>query len=688
MNFSEVHIKNKKKCVKIKKYPNFDSLKTFITTYTKQRTMKKILLTFGAAIALASTAKAQLALETFDAGGSTGSIPAGWVMQNDGHTVSTSLFGGGLPALVTALNTNAWYPVSGSSTGFGSASDYQMITTSYFSPAATADRWIMTPAFNVTDPNMVIQWEDNDLGSGEMMEVLVSPTASTTTSTYVSLYSAPADPSGLNAHQVSLAAYNGTSIRVAFRDHTNDNWGMLLDNVQTVILPSLDLSVTSVNLNPFVLTGSSNTISGMLHNYGVTTTTSMNLNYSVNGGAPVVSALSGLSVPLGSDYNYSSTTPWVPATAGSYTIKVWADMINGSGVDENNANDTMTVTVSVMDTLEPKIVMIEEFTQASCDPCANAAPNVDSVYANNTANALLVRYHVNWPGTDYMNNVTQTPFVGAMVSFYSVSGVPDAQLDGQYVYPGAGGLSSAVIHAANALMSPLKISVTGNYDGTSNTFSFSANIQSHGDLPSGLRARAVLAIDQLTYANNQSTESIPQYVFPEVAETMFGSGAAGTALSAFTAGSTQTFASSWVKNHRWASVSSATWNYDSTATGKIIVWVENDATKTVYQAAAVSVPVTIGTGVNAIVGENGKMDVYPNPATSEANIALDLSSAADVKLEVYNAAGQIVYNVPAQNRHAGSSQLSMDLTNFASGTYFAKVTVGNEVLTKKFTVAK
>ena len=197
----------------------------------------------------------------------------------------------------------------------------------------------------------------------------------------------------------------------------------------------------------------------------------------------------------------------------------------------------------------------------------------------------------------------------------------------------------------------------------------------------------VPAVDQLTYTNNQSTETIPQYNFPEVAETMFGSGPGGTTLSAFTAGSTQTFSSTWVKNHRWAAVSSATWNYDSTLTGKIIVWVENDATKTVYQAAAAVVSTGV-LGVNAIAGESGSMDVYPNPATNTANVALKLNSAADVTMEVYNVAGQLAFSMPSEKRNAGTSVSSVDVSNFANGTYFMKITVGNEVLTKKFTVAK
>jgi Secretion system C-terminal sorting domain/CARDB len=645
--------------------------------------MRKLLLTVMAACGLAAAANAQLALENFNHGGA---LPTGWTLINDGHTVSTSFTS--LTWLQDSLNNNAWFPVN----ALTAAPDYQMITTSYFSPSAAADRWLITPSFSVTSDSMVLQWWDYDLGSGESIEVKVSPTAGTTAASFTStIYSAPAGSgSGLVEHQVSLGAWNGTSITVAFRDTTNNNWGLVIDNVQTSTLPTLDLGVTSIYIYPFVQTGSSNTLTGILHNYGVTTTTSCNINYSVNGGAPVTATLTGLSNPLGSDYTYSCSTPWVPSTAGTYTIKVWADQINGSGVDEVHSNDTATVTVLVIDTLQPKTVLVEEFNQASCDPCAEATPNLDSVYVNNLSTAIMVRYHVNFPGRDCMDSVTLAPFVSARLSYYGVSGVPDAQVDGQYVYPGAGYFTSTVMHEAAAVGSPFNITVTPSYNATTHTYSYSATITSHGPVPAGLTAYAALTIDTITYARNQSTESIPQTMFPEVAENMFPT-SAGTTLSAFTSGSTQTLTGTWTKNHPWGSDYSV-WSYDSSSKGKIVVWVEDGSNQYVYQAGYAAV-YTIDTahshvGVNAVSNNAGSMDVYPNPASHSATVALNLVNGGDVKMEIYNALGQVVYSMPAQYRNAGTSRTDVDLSNFANGNYFVRVYIGDEILNKTLSVIK
>jgi len=652
--------------------------------------MKKLLLGLVAAVGITSAANAQLALETFNHGGT---LPTGWTLINDGHTVSTSWVSG-LPWLGDSLDNHAWWPISSMYTGMtSSSSDYQMITTSVFTPAGTANRWLITPSFSVSNPMMFIQWQDNDLGSGEPIHVKVSPSAGTTAASFTTeIYDAPCGSGSMVTHMASLQAFYGTNVTVAFVDDTTNNWGELLDNVQTVVVDSFNLDVTDILLYPFTQTGSSNTVAGTLTNNGGITATSCNVNYSINGGTPVTTTVTGISVPLGGTYSYSCTTPWVPSAAGLYTLKVWVDNINGSNPDASPAADTMTAMITVCDTLQPKRVMVEEFTQASCDPCAGAAPNVDSVLVNSASMSSAVRYHVNWPGRDCMDTVTLSAFVSTMVSYYHVSGVPDAQMDGMYIYPGSGGLSTPAIASAQSAGSPFNINVTASYNSTTRTYSYSADIVSHGVVPAGLRARACLAVDNLTYASNQSTETISQTNFNQVAENMFN-GAAGYILPAFTAGSVHTISGTWVKNHPWGSDRSV-WSYDSSLYGKIIVWVESDSVKFldsrqyVYQAGQAVVNTTFTTGVNTVKSNIGSMDVYPNPANTSATVALSLTNAADVKLEVYNMAGQLVYSMPVENRLAGISNSSIDFTNLAAGEYVVKVTIGDETLNKKVTVIK
>ncbi len=528
-------------------------------------------------------------------------------------------------------------------------------------------------------------------GQTETCYIVGSSDGGTTWAILDSVYGNAWNADSWSTAHVSLGTLSGANCMIGFAYANGGSstgiLGCALDNIIVSVPPANEIALTAITPvapNDFAQTGGSKIFGGTMYNNGSTSITSFQATYVVGAGAPVTTTITPATAVAPFTYYNFTTTAYTPVASGSSAVTMW---VTEAG-DPVLTNDTMTTTIVGVDTLEPKVVMIEEFNQASCDPCADAAPNVDSVYANNLTSSILVRYHVSWPGQDFMNQVTQTPFIGAMVSFYSVGGVPDAQMDGQYIYPGAGGLSTPAIQALATLGSPLKINVTSYFDAATETYSFTATIKSFTNLPAGLKARAVLTVDKLTYTNNQSTESIPQYDFPEVAESMFGSGPNGTTLGAFAAESTQTFSSTWVKNHRWAAVSSATWDYDSTSTGKIVVWVEDDAAKVVYQAAYATVSTAGPLGVNAVTTNNGSMDVYPNPATSTATVAVKLNVAADVKMEVYNMAGQVVYSMPAESRNAGTSVSSINLANLANGDYFVRVSVGADVLTKTLTVAK
>jgi len=82
---------------------------------------------------------------------------------------------------------------------------------------------------------------------------------------------------------------------------------------------------------------------------------------------------------------------------------------------------------------------------------------------------------------------------------------------------------------------------------------------------------------------------------------------------------------------------------------------------------------------------------YPNPFNAGTMISFDLPKASDVRLEVLNVAGQLVYEV---NRHyaAGSHQIGWDGTtggrNVASGVYYYRIQTGEFTATRKMVLLK
>ncbi len=122
------------------------------------------------------------------------------------------------------------------------------------------------------------------------------------------------------------------------------------------------------------------------------------------------------------------------------------------------------VTTSVLGfSQSQRFIMIEEFTNASCNPCAAQNPAFDALLAANASKCTSIKYHTNWPGVDPMN--AQNPVdAAARVSYYQVNGVPYACMDGSPItgsnYVGApANLTQAKIDAEYAIPSTFNLSM-------------------------------------------------------------------------------------------------------------------------------------------------------------------------------------------------------------------------------------
>ncbi|MCC6186619.1 MAG: choice-of-anchor J domain-containing protein, partial [Chitinophagaceae bacterium] len=331
--------------------------------------MKKLLLAPALLLAM-SSAKAQLALQNFNAAG----IPAGWTMINvDGKVISSALN----TAIVSGLATNAWmkWPVT--------TTDSVMITTSLFTPAGTCDRWLVTPTFTVTSVDMLIAWYDNQpyspAGLADNIEVWVSTTGGTTAASFTTKLGASAPSATTSKKRISLAAFNGQSIRVGFRS-TATNAGVVgIDNVQTeVASASTDMQLATVtpasgSLASYNNTGSAITIGGSVSNKGTSMISSYKVNYKVGTGAVVTETKTPATpiLSLGSaNFTFTAT---VPAPAANTSVKVWVEIAG----DALASNDTLRTNIAGYTTKPTKKILAEEATGTWCQWCPRGAIYMD-----------------------------------------------------------------------------------------------------------------------------------------------------------------------------------------------------------------------------------------------------------------------------------------------------------------------
>lgn len=113
-----------------------------------------------------------------------------------------------------------------------------------------------------------------------------------------------------------------------------------------------------------------------------------------------------------------------------------------------------------------RMVLVEEFTQASCIPCAAQNPAFNALLNLNTAKVVPIKYQTSWPGADPMN--AQNSFeIGARTSYNGITAVPNVRQDGGIVGSGnPSAYSQTAINSEYAVPSPFTINLshTFSYD--------------------------------------------------------------------------------------------------------------------------------------------------------------------------------------------------------------------------------
>lgn len=102
-----------------------------------------------------------------------------------------------------------------------------------------------------------------------------------------------------------------------------------------------DMSVNGLTTALFAFRDEPVRIIGTVASLGSDPVTTFDLNYRINGGAPVVQNVGPVNLQAGDVLEFEHATPWVPASTGTFTLEVWASNING-GTDMAPANDLAT----------------------------------------------------------------------------------------------------------------------------------------------------------------------------------------------------------------------------------------------------------------------------------------------------------------------------------------------------------
>ncbi|MBN4065824.1 choice-of-anchor J domain-containing protein [Candidatus Amoebophilus asiaticus] len=327
-----------------------------------------------------------------------------------GDTAFSEDFKNGIPPTWTVLDIDSLIPNdttswTGSWEPFDVDGDLAVANTSWYSPPAKSDDYLITPSL-VMDGSVAsclsFRTRSRNATFKDGYEVRISRTGATAAGMQAdtALFTESGESDEWTTHTLDLSAYMGDTIHIGFWHNANDKDVLYLDDILVTKPKQFDLAVKTLGLNKKLNPGTY-TISGTIENFGSTTIISMDLSWS-DGTNTTVDNLVGLNITPYSIYNYSSTVQFNASTAGTYSILVWTSNPNGTN-DQDQTNDSLSQLGAISNGITAsKTLLIEEFTGAWCGACPDGHWVIDTL-KEKYSNVIDVRIH---SGDDMTLNVT------------------------------------------------------------------------------------------------------------------------------------------------------------------------------------------------------------------------------------------------------------------------------------------
>jgi hypothetical protein len=191
---------------------------------------------------------------------------------------------------------------------------------------------------------------------------------------------------------VSLAAYAGQSIRIAFKNISQNMYQLWLDDIKVEDVSStLDAEVTAGKpIYKYNKTNTNGNVSCRVTNRGTTTINSFTLNYSIGSGAAQSQAFNITLTPY-AFIDLPMNTPYSISNPGYYNLKLWVSNVNGTP-DPNKNNDTLFSGITIVSSAPTKSVIVEQFVSAFDGFSPDAQEKLDAI-GQASASVIQVNIH-------------------------------------------------------------------------------------------------------------------------------------------------------------------------------------------------------------------------------------------------------------------------------------------------------
>ena len=329
-----------------------------------------------------------------------------------------------------------------------------------------------------------------------------------------------------------------------------------------------------------------------------------------------------------------------------------------------------------MNAQSQRLVLVEEFTQASCGPCAAANPSFNALLNNNAAKCVSIKYQTSWPGVDPMN--AQYPAaVSARVNYYSCQSVPFAVMDGVPVtgsnytgYPG--NLNTTKINNEYAVTSPFTINVSHFLNAAQDSITIDATVTATQAFTAinYPRCHIVLVEKHIDFASAPGSNGETDFYM--VCRRMYPSQTGTSMPLTWAPGDDSTV-------HVKAAIPSYIYDVNQLA---VVCFVQDNGNKNVLQAGYSISPV----GVHNYVNMPSQINLFPNPASTKVKLGFTLENSNDVSFNIYSMTGELILTESRGNYAAGKNEIEINIEMLAAGMYTLEFLAGEQKTTSRLNV--
>ena len=573
------------------------------------------------------------------------------------------------------------------------------------SAAPQADDFLKTAVINSIPAGAYLSFDYYFLGAPtstagvyEVLNVNISTDGGTTWT----LLNAPSgtypNPGLWKTTHISLSAYSGMNIMLAFEYKGNDVWmyGAAIDNIAIAVPPANSIQYTSIvpaagSPASYVLAGSNVSISGVVTNLGGSAITSYTANYT--DGTTTYSSSITANIASYTTGSFTITTPY-NVSLGNHPIKSWVTLTG----DVTHTDDTLNTILVGASFLPTHQLTIEEATGCWCGWCPRGTVYMDSMNIVHPTGVNLIAVHDVQGGTDpmavtvYDNGVTALP---GFSGFPAIAVDRKEILDPQQIFQGytdhASDFGFADLTLTTVSSGTTSISATAtvrpavNLTGTyrlalvlteENVQNAATTYQQHDYYSGGAYGPLGDGTIGVNFAAVYTNSFVPSAAmkYNHVARSISNfNGDPSSLPGSMTAGTTYTY--------NFASTSMAAWNSNNLRAVLLLI----DST-----SGHVLNSVSTNMGLTGIAKNNGNItavNLFPNPANNSFNMDINLTTGEKTDITLYNVMGQAV-STKNYDFSPGENIINIPTDQLSSGVYMVLVSSPSGIYQTKVNIIK